>query len=155
MSLYTCISNKFNCPKKWASLPDMDKMVSNGDAVKVTTSEVQRKIKQQFGNNVEFSKFGKCRVLLPSYALKKFIEISKLDKNIYDTSTGYICGDFSLGLYSEINLSPYWETVVGMVTVPGHRLNIAWCSDWQDMFFIESQNDKFFAPNQEVTQVQF
>jgi|TARA_R100001530_G_C4283431_1_gene146171 hypothetical protein len=155
MSFTDCWKNNWTCPKKWKDLPDIDTMLVNGDAIKITTSDVQQKVKQQFGNNVEFSKFGKCRILLPSYALRKFIELSKLDKNVYSSSTGYICGDFSLGFYSEINLSPYWETVVGMVTVPGHRLNIAWCSDWQDMFFIEPQNDKMYAPDKEVTQIQF
>jgi len=146
--------------KKWGTL---DQMIADGKAIKSNGAILQHKIASQFGKPVKVdgeawkltdvnyivttnSEVRVCRAFMD--------DLLKLcPQNIWPTKTDgvpFICADFSMALWAEVNNSPYWGIMFGRAFIQGHLLNFVWLSDCDDIQLVDAlRNDKIWTPEPE------
>jgi hypothetical protein len=154
----------------------MKDMLSDGRAKKVSMSDIQQKIEQQFSrklaNNVSAAEFGTTKirwsiggysnVRIHSDIFSQFIKASVVDLIKYTLPTqpsgGFVCNDFSTALKGESGIysymawaasqpSDFYEMVLAITLVPGHRINAVWFSDKDDFHYVEPQLDRTWVPD--------
>ena len=138
-------------------------MIADGKAIKSNGAILQHKIASQFGKPVKVdgeawkltdvnyivttnSEVRVCRAFMD--------DLLKLcPQNIWPTKTDgvpFICADFSMALWAEVNNSPYWGIMFGRAFIPGHICNFVWLSDSEDIELVDAlRNDKIWVPEPE------
>lgn len=148
---------------RFSGMPSYDELLKQGKVTLSSSSDLQRKWKAQFGMTLitgMTSGYGKTDTLwlrrglatcrYPLTVVQEFLRRSPVNqwKYVAPPQRAFACNDFAVAIQAEIELSPYWDMMLGVTVVDNHRINCVWCSDIDDIMFIEPQTDKLYKPDQ-------